>query len=97
VTIPLKQQCLMRSDSQSKASSRRKDIITMRASPSRIGHIWLIANVILEDLFDLTIGNIFNRFALAPRIKKPGSGIACGVTFPETSRPELKIRFRITN
>ena len=82
---------------QNKASVRRKDIITMRASPIRIAYIWLIANEILEDLIYLTVGRLFNRFAFATRAKRPDSGKACGVLFPKAARPELKIRFKTTN
>ncbi|MGB2583656.1 MAG: hypothetical protein WBC89_05840 [Dehalococcoidia bacterium] len=69
----------------------------MRASPSRIAHIWLIVNDALEDLFYLPIGNPFNRFVFTTRMKKLDPAVACRVSLPKVSRSELKVRFRTTN
>jgi hypothetical protein len=69
----------------------------MRASPSRIAHIWLIVNDALEDLFYLTIGSLRNRFVFTTRMKKLYSRAAFRGPLPESSKPDLELRFTTTN
>lgn len=82
---------------EEQAIAQRKEIIRMRASASRIGYAWLIANEVFEDLFYLTIGNLRNRFLSATGLGKPYPRAAFRRPFPEPSNPELELRFRTTD
>ncbi len=67
----------------------------MRASASRIGYVWLIANEVFEDLFYFAIGNLRNRFVSATGLGKLHPRAA--FQGPCTEPSKLELRFRTTD